>query len=106
MEEERMRRLGPLRRALMRLGTWLLLGLASLAAAAPCSADISGLYARADMEKATPRLAGLVKKLYEIGMKPYLSADERAKLGEFDLQVPLPAANDPALDFYASEEGG
>ncbi len=75
-------------------------------ATAPASADVSGLYARADIEQSAPRLSKLVHKLYDIGVKPHLTADERRKLGEFELRFPLPSPRDPPLNFYASEDNG
>jgi hypothetical protein len=84
----------------------LLLLVAAGTAAAPASADVSGLHTPADIEKSAPRLSGFVKKLYDIGVKPYLTVDERSKLGEFELRFPLPSPKDPPLDFYADEDNG
>jgi hypothetical protein len=75
-------------------------------AAPPASADVSGLYAAADLEQSAPRLSAFVKKLYDIGVKPYLTGDESRTLGDFGLSFPLPSPKDVPLDFYATEEGG
>jgi hypothetical protein len=76
------------------------------AAATPASADVSGMYTRAELDKAAQRLRVPVTKIYDLGVKPYLSAGERAKLGDFELRFPLPSPGDAVLDFYAAEAGG
>jgi hypothetical protein len=40
--------------------------------AAPCVADVSGMYPRAELEKSAPRLSTALTKIYELGVKPYL----------------------------------
>jgi hypothetical protein len=47
-----------------------------------------------------------VKRLYDIGVKPYLTTDERRKLGDFEFRFPLPSPKDPPIDFYSSEDSG
>ena len=84
----------------------LLLLVAVGTAAAPASADVSGLYTPADLEQSAPRLSAFVRKLYDVGVKPYLTSDELGKLGEFELRFPLPSPRDWALDFYATEDDG
>jgi len=82
------------------------LGVLVAAAAAPAHGDVTGLYDPADLEKQAPRLRTAVTRIYDVGVKPFLTPDERKKLGEFDLRFPLPSGNDAPLDFYADQDGG
>ena len=75
-------------------------------AAAPCSADVSGMYPRAELEKAAPRLSAVLTKIYDLGVKPYLTPDERSSLGDFGFRFPLPSPSDEVLNFYADDAGG
>jgi len=72
----------------------------------PCSADVSGMYPRAEIEKAAPRLSAAVTKIYDLGVKPYLTPDERSKVGDIELRFPLPSPSDEVLNFYADDAGG
>jgi hypothetical protein len=69
--------------------------------ATPCSADVSGMYPLGELEKAVPRLSAAVTKIYDLGVKPYLTPDEKSKLGDFEFRFPLPSPNDEVLNFYA-----
>jgi hypothetical protein len=64
------------------------------------------MYTPADIEQSAPRLSAFVRKLYDIGVKPYLTVDERRRLGDFEFRFPLPSAKDPAIDFYSDEDKG
>lgn len=46
--------------------------------AAPCVADVSGMYTRAELEKSAPRLSTALTKIYELGVKPYLTPEIQA----------------------------
>jgi hypothetical protein len=93
------------RAAAMRLAA-LAFAAAAITSAAPARADVKGLYDPADLEKEAPRLRSAVTRIYEGGVKPFLTPDERTKLGDFDLRFPLPSANDAPLDFYADQDRG
>lgn len=74
--------------------------------AAPCVADVSGMYPRAELEKSAPRLSTALTKIYELGVKPYLTPEERSKLSDFEFGFPLPSSSDEVLNFYAYDTGG
>jgi hypothetical protein len=75
-------------------------------APAPCSADVSSMYARSELEEAAPRLTAAVTKIYDLGVKPHLTPDELSRLRDFGLRFPLPSPSDEVLNFYADEAGG
>ena len=75
-------------------------------ATTPCSADVSGMYPRAELEKAAPRLSAAVTKIYDLGVRPYLTPEERSKVGDFELRFPLPSPSDELLNFYVDDAGG
>ena len=74
--------------------------------ATPCSADVSGMYPLGELEKAVPRLSAVLTKIYDLGVKPYLTPDERSRLGDFEFRFPLPSPSDEVLNFYADDAGG
>ena len=74
-------------------------------AATPCTADVLGMYPRAELEKAAPRLSAAVTKIYELGVKPYLTPAEKSKLSDFQFGFPLPSPSDEVLNFYAYDTG-
>jgi hypothetical protein len=84
----------------------LMFAVAAAAASAPVSADVAGLYDPADLEKEAPRLRTAVTRIYDRGVKPFLTADERTRLGEFSLRFPMPAPQDAPMDFYAAQDDG
>jgi hypothetical protein len=75
-------------------------------AAPPCSADVSSMYPRSELEAAAPRLTAAVTKIYDLGVKPHLTPDEQSKLRDFGFRFPLPSPGDEMLNFYASDAGG
>src|SRR6516164_3058337 len=74
-------------------------------AAAPCSADVSSMYLRSELDNAAPRITAAVTKIYDLGVKPHLTPDELSRLGDFALRFPLPSPSDEVLDFYADDAG-
>jgi len=82
---------------------WLIIACSAIT---PCSADVSGMYPRAEIEKAAPRLGAAVTKLYDLGVKPYLTPDERSRLSDFEFRFPLPSPSDEVLNFYADDASG
>jgi len=75
-------------------------------APAPCSADVSSMYSRSELDNAAPRLAAAVMKIYDLGVKPQLTPDELSRLHDFALRFPLPSPSDEVLNFYAVDSGG
>ena len=81
------------------------LSAALIGCATPCTGDVSGMYPRAELEKAAPRLSAAVTKIYELGVKPYLTPEEKSKLSDFQFGFPLPSPSDEVLNFYAHDTG-
>ena len=75
-------------------------------APAPCSADVSSMYSRSELDDAAPRLAAAVMKIYDLGVKPHLTPDELSRLHDFAFGFPLPSPSDEVLNFYADDSGG
>lgn len=71
--------------------------------AAPCVADVSGMYPRAELEKSAPRLSTALTKIYEAGREALTS---RPRLSDFEFGFPLPSSSDEVLNFYAYDTGG
>ena len=66
--------------------------------------DHSGLYGRAELETDAQRLATAARKIYELGIAPHLTAQEKQAIGDLQLAFPMPEPGDFALDFYAYNE--
>src|SRR5262245_36819123 len=76
------------------------------AAVAPCSADVSSMYSRSELDNAAPRLTAAVTKIFDLGVKPHLNPDELSRLGDFAFRFPPPSPRDEVLNFYAADVGG
>jgi Peptidase family M48 len=74
-------------------------------AVAPCSADVSSMYPRSELDNAAPRLTAAVTKIYDLGVKPHLTPDELSRLRDFGFHFPLPSPSDEVLNFYANDAG-
>jgi hypothetical protein len=82
----------------------LLLLMLSVFAALPVGAT-PDIYSRAELETEAVRLRNAVIRLYEIGIKPSLTAEEKRALGEFEFAFPLPRPGDVLMNFAASTDG-
>ncbi|NJM35672.1 MAG: hypothetical protein HC850_14330 [Rhodomicrobium sp.] len=66
----------------------MLLFTACLAVAA--SGAKAQIYSDAELQKDAVRLRNAVIKIYELGLKPSLTPEERRAVGEFEYSFPMP----------------
>ena len=81
-----------------------LLALSSLFAASPLNAA-SDMYALAELEADAVRLRNAIIRIYEIGLKPSMTAAEKQAVGAFEFTFPLPKPDDVLLNFAATTDG-
>lgn len=60
------------------------------------------LYAKTELAQEARRLKTAATKIFKLGLEPFLTADERAKLGRVTFAFPLPKPRDTPLNFYAT----
>jgi hypothetical protein len=85
-------------RALLGLALMLFWGV-------PASAATDTIYSRAELDAEAVRLRNAVIKIYEIGIKPSLTAEEKRALGAFEFSFPFPKPGDDLLNFAATTDG-
>ena len=83
---------------------YFLLALSSLFAASPLNAA-SDMYALAELEAGAVRLRNAIIRIYEIGLKPSMTAAESQAIGDFEFTFPLPKPDDVLLNFAATTDG-
>ena len=66
------------------------------------AADLSKMYTRDTLQKDAMRLRTAVGKIYNLGIKPNLTAAER---DELEFRFPMPKTGDDPLNFYAYRDG-
>ena len=69
------------------------------------AADLSEMYTRDTLQKDAMRLRTAVGKIYNLGIKPNLTATERDELGEIEFRFPMAKTGDNPLNFYAYRDG-
>ena len=92
-------------RAILHAVCAALLG-AVLVAAPALAQDHSRLYTPAELKADAKRLETAVRKIFELGLAPALTAEEKRRIGAVDFVFPAPEGDDYALDFYAYRENG
>jgi IrrE N-terminal-like domain len=87
-------------------GRWhaCLLLLLSVVAALPAVAT-PDIYGRAELETEAVRLRNAVIRIYEIGLKPSLTAEEKLAIGDFEFTFPFPKDGGHGSDFAATTDG-
>ena len=83
---------------------YLLLLLLSVFAALPAVAA-PDIYSRAELETEAVRLRNAVIRIYEIGLKPSLTAEEKRAIGDFEFIFPSPKDGGHGSDFAATTDG-
>ena len=63
------------------------------------------IYSKADLDAEAVRLRNAVIKIYEIGLKPSLTPEEKSALGDFQFNFPMPRRSDGLLNFAATTDG-
>ncbi len=63
------------------------------------------IYSKADLDPDAVRLRNAVIKIYEIGLKPSLTSEEKDALGDFSFNFPMPRKGDELLNFAATTDG-
>jgi hypothetical protein len=63
------------------------------------------IYDPAELEKEAVRLRNAVIRIYEIGLKPSLTAEEKRAIGDFEFSFPMPEPGDTLLNFAATTDG-
>lgn len=83
---------------------YLLLLLLSVFAALPAVAA-PDIYSRAELETEAVRLRNAVIRIYEIGLKASLTAEEKRAIGDFEFIFPSPKDGGHGSDFAATTDG-
>lgn len=63
------------------------------------------IYTQSELEPEKVRLRNAVIKIYEIGLKPSLTDEEKNALGDFEFNFPMPRQGDDLLNFAATTDG-
>ena len=83
-----------------------LLTMAVIAAPALAMPAQASVYSDATLERERPRLKRAVTRIYNLGIKPSLTARERDGLGRVAFEFPMPQPDDDVLNFYAGRVDG
>ena len=68
--------------------------------------DLSKIYEPSILKKDGKRLETAVRKIFHIGIKPSLTADERKKFDRVEFRFPYPKNDDYFLNFFAYAQDG
>ncbi len=88
--------------AFLRFALLVVLGWSAIA---PPNATIAQIYSEADLKPDAVRLRNAAIKIYELGLKPSLTAEEKKAIGDFSFNFPMPRKGDELLNFAATTDG-
>ena len=68
--------------------------------------DFTTLYSTSELVKDQLRYERRINELFEKGIKPFLTEQDRQTLGRVQFELPLPKKTDPPMNFFAGYRGG